>query len=35
MVHYTSKDTLVRNVKEDLSCCTYYMIVQNQILTIH
>lgn len=34
MVHYTSKDTLVRNVKEGLSYCTYYMIVQNQILTI-
>ena len=34
MVHYTSKDTLVRNVKKDLSYRTYYMIVQNQVLTI-
>lgn len=34
MVHYTSKDTLVRNVKEELSYCTYYIIVQNQILTV-
>lgn len=34
MVHYTSKDTLVRIVREDLSSSTCSVIVQNQIPTI-